>query len=76
MLPKVTTDPVRHIKVHLKIHLKFKMQEDTEMTFLGLHGAEIRVKFFDNVRSVFYGLFCHVTLPLPEAKLEKIINIY
>lgn len=47
------------------------MQEDTEMTFLGLHGAEIRVKFFDNVWSVFNGLFCHVALPLPEAKLEK-----
>lgn len=49
MLPKVTTDPVRHVKVHLKIHLKMKMQEDTEMTSLGLHGAEIRVKFFDNI---------------------------
>lgn len=49
MLPKVTTDPVKHIKVNLKIHLKMKMQEDNEMTFLGLHGAEIRVKFFDNI---------------------------
>lgn len=45
------------------------MQENTEITFVGLHSAEIRVKFFDNVWSVFDGLFCNIALPLPEAKL-------
>lgn len=42
---------------------------------MGLYSSEIRVKFFDNVWSVFDGLFCHVALPLPEAKLKKYVHV-
>lgn len=73
MLPKVITEPARE-----NIQLKFisrscfgqKMQEEAELTFLWLHSVEIRVKFFDDVRSVFNGLFRYVALPLPEAELK------
>ena len=41
------------------------------ITFMGLYSSEIRVKFSDHVWSVFDGLFCHVALPLPEAKLKN-----
>lgn len=45
------------------------------ITFTGLYSPEIRVKFFDNIWSVFDGLFCHVAHPLPEAKLKIYMHV-